>query len=758
MRRTFLFVLVIICFSNVYSQNILRGVIVDQDEKPISNTKIAEGSGKNFTFSDFEGKFILHYFSDESTLTFSSLGCDSLKMAMPGTDNIVVFLTRQEGVNPYNLAGYTGYTDFLVKNANKHLETMPYLFGESDINRQLQMLPGVEQGNEGYSNLFVRGGEVDQNLMMYNGTPIYNFNHIFGLSSVFHNRSIDNTRLYKGISPAKFGGRASSYISLESAKNASFSKFEGELEISPLNAGIYIENINKDKNYFTVSARRSWIDLLFPTESRQNDFNFNFYDLQVNYGQKLDKNNRIDFSIMSTRDLYFLAFNDTSNNQYVNYGFTQQWGNLVSSVKYSHRYNDNFNASHSLHYSGYQSQIKLSEEVIDRSFVNPFSEDKLERGVRDVMAISDWDYLRSNTSAINFGLQANIRSFLTGKELFSATNYPGQEDIYSIVGSTNYEPSIELSAYAENHSRQSDDFGMDYGIRTTFYNYSGFSKFVLEPRFNISYNLKKNDVVKFAYNRHNQFLSQLNVGTIGSPNNIWVPATSQLAPQKLDIIEASYEKALGRDYSGTLNIFFKSLSNLSEVSNLDDAADPQNNWEQYIFEGDGSAYGAELMLQKNNGLFTGWISYTYGKSDRYFADLQDEPYLFSYDRTHMMKMYINFTSDDEWNFGMNYILGSGQLFTVPIGKFNDIDGNTQLQYDELNNYRSPAYQRLDISVVRNKNYFLPEQQWKFYLYNVLGTRNPININPTFPNGGLTSLVIERTYIAFVPGVAYIVKF
>ena len=124
----------------------------------------------------------------------------------------------------------------------------------------------------------------------------------------------------------------------------------------------------------------------------------------------------------------------------------------------------------------------------------------------------------------------------------------------------------------------------------------------------------------------------------------------------------------------------------------------------------------------------------------------------------MLKAYLNLTSNDEWNFGMNYIIGSGQLFSIPIGKFRDIDGNIQLQYNELNNYRSPAYQRLDLSVVRTKDMIGPEQQWKFYLYNALGTRNPLNINPTFPQGGFTNLVIERSYLAFVPGIAYIVKF
>ena len=759
----FIFILTLIfCFSNSYSysQNVLRGRIVDQDEIPIANAQITEGNFRNTTFSNFEGEFTLKFFSNDNLILYTAQGFDSLRMSIGETNDIVVFLNRNDSVNPYNLAGYAGFTDFLVKNPNKNLETMPYFLGESDINRQLQMLPGVEQGNEGYSNLFVRGGDVDQNLMLYNGTPIYNFNHLFGISSTFHNRSISNTKLYKGITNAKYGGRTSSVISLESAKNANFSKLEGELEISPLNAGLYIENIVKDKSYFTISARRSWVDLLFPTESRQNDFNFNFYDLQINLGKKLKKNDRIDISFLNTRDLYFFAFNDfdSINFQNTNYGLTQTWGNLVGSVKYSKQMQENLSYSNSLHYSGYRSKTSFSEQIITRSFITPNSEDVLDRGIRDIMAISDWNYIYNNQSKINFGVQAIARFFLTGRERFTATNYPGIDDINEVLGEKNYVPSYEVSIYGENHYQKTKNFSADFGLRTTVYSYKDFQTVVAEPRININFYMTKNDVVKFAYNRHNQFVNQLNLGTIGSPDNIWVPATALLAPQISNVLEGSYERGLGKDYSGTISVFFKDLANLSQVSNFDDVSNPENNWELFVFQGSGSVYGLELMLQKNTGVFSGWIGYTYGKSTRSFEALQDEPYLFSYDRTHMMKIYVNLTSTDEWNFGLNYVLGSGQLFSLPIGKFKDIDGNDQLQYNELNNYRSPAYQRLDLSLVRNKQVFGPEQQWKFYLYNVLGTRNPLNINPTFPDGGVTKLVVERSYLAFVPGIAYVVKF
>ena len=238
-----------------------------------------------------------------------------------------------------------------------------------------------------------------------------------------------------------------------------------------------------------------------------------------------------------------------------------------------------------------------------------------------------------------------------------------------------------------------------------------------------------------------------------------MPATEQILPLKVDVLEAAYERKLGDDYSASINVYFKQMENITLVSNLADAGNADLDWQASVVQGTGRAYGAELFLQRSKGFFTGWISYAYSRSTRNFPDLFDEDFNFSFDRPHMLKIYGNYTDkNSQFNFGFNYIVGSGQLFTLPIGKFRDQSGNLQLEYNTLNNYRSNVYQRFDISVMRAKPTGGLDQEWRFYLYNMLGSRNPLNISPDFESAGLSNLVINRAYLAFVPGVAYIVKF
>jgi hypothetical protein len=184
------------------------------------------------------------------------------------------------------------------------------------------------------------------------------------------------------------------------------------------------------------------------------------------------------------------------------------------------------------------------------------------------------------------------------------------------------------------------------------------------------------------------------------------------------------------------------------------------DWQGSVIQGEGNAWGVEVMLQKSEGSFNGWLSYAYSKSTRNFEDLFAADFDFTYDRPHMLKIHANYYDElADWNFGMNIIIGSGQLFTLPIGKFLDNNDEIQLQYNTLNNYRSPMYTRLDISLMRLKNSYGLDQEWRFYLYNTLGSRNPLNIGVDFDgNSNFSALQVDRAYLAYIPGVAYIVKF
>lgn len=766
MQKICLFVLGLTITLSSVAQRVAMGTVVDQNENAISNVRIQERGSRNVTFSDDKGGYSLSIFDSEVPVVFTHPEYDTVVLKLKPNTETKVFLSSNGNTNIYNLGFLAGFTDFTYKNTNKNLQNMPYFLGESDVNRQLQMLPGIEQGREGYSNLFVRGGEADQNLMLYNGTPIYNSNHIFGISSTFHHRSIKNTSVYKGLAPSKYGGRASSYIDLESEKNSKYSGFTGEFEMTPLNAGIYFSNIEKDKKYFTIAARRSWIDLLVPVESRENSLNANIYDLQVNMGKTLKNKDKLDFSFMSTRDLYFIGFTqeDSFGNATAIGGFRQKWSNILASVKHTTQITPLLGVENLVFYSGYRTSTELKQESISSrapgSTTLPTSIQADISGIRDIGVQSNATYLYRNDHHLSFGLQSNTRLFQVGKREFSSVDYPNLDDVFRTTGSEKYQATQEIALYAEDDFRVNENVILNYGFRQVFFFNDEKVRAGFEPRVHGTFYLQNKDVFKIGYNRHNQYVSQLNLGTIGNPANIWVPATQNIEPQKMDIIEVAYERKLGKEYAGSINGYFKRLQNLNLVNNLADASDPAIDWQSSVTQGTGQVFGAELMLQRTTGKFNGWISYTYSKSTRNFESLFANDFDFTYDRPHMLKLHANFTDPNaDWNFGFNIVVGSGQLFTLPIGKYLDANDEIQLEYNTLNNYRSPMYTRLDLSLVRIKANFGLDQEWRFYLYNALGGRNPLNVSADFEgNSNFNVLSVDRAYLAFVPGVAYIVRF
>jgi hypothetical protein len=766
MQKSLLLIIGLLFSITSVAQSVAIGQVVDQQENAIHNVRIQEKGTRNIVFSNSTGEFSLSFFDTETPIVFSHPDFDTVTLKIKPNVKTLVFLSPKANTNTYNLGFLAGFTDFTYKNTNKNLQNMPYFLGESDVNRQLQMLPGIEQGREGYSNLFVRGGEADQNLTLYNGTPIYNSNHIFGISSTFHHRSIKNTSVYKGIAPAKFGGRASSYIELESEKNSKYSGLSGEFEMTPLNAGIYIANIEKDHKYFTIAARRSWIDLLVPVESRENSLNANIYDLQINLGKTLKNSNKLDVSFMSTRDLYFIGFaeTDTLGNASTLAGFTQKWSNILASAKYSMKVSSALSLENLVYYSGYRTSTKLQQESIKTrasgSNKLPTTTQEDITGIQDIGLQINAKYLYRNQHHLSFGIQSSTKLFQVGKREFSSIDFPDMPNVFRTTGSENYEVAQEIALYAEDHLRLNENAILDLGVRQVFFFNDNSVRAGFEPRLHATFFLENRDVFKIGLNRHHQYVSQLNLGSIGNPANIWVPATQLIEPQILDIVEVAYERKLGKEFAGSINGYFKRLQNLNLVNNLSDASDPSIDWQSSVTQGVGQVFGAEVMLQRTKGMFNGWMSYTYSKSTRNFESLFASDFDFTYDRPHMFKMHVNYTNEDAfWNFGVNIVVGSGQLFTLPIGKFLDSNDEIQLQYNTLNNYRSPLYTRLDLSLVRLKSNFGLDQEWRFYLYNALGSRNPLNIAANFEgNSNFNVLQVNRAYLAYVPGVAYIVKF
>lgn len=739
------------------AQNVLKGIVLTTDEVPIANVRIQEEGSSNVTFSGSDGQFVLHFYNKNSKLLVTHPDFQSLKLNMSDSLGQKIFLSLLADGNIYNLAHPAGFTDFIMKNPNKRLENMPYLGGEADVNRQLQMLPGVEHGAEGFSNLLVRGGNVDENLMLYNGTPVYNYNHLFGITSIFHTNGIYNVKLNKGSYTSQYGGRISSLIEVETAKTSEYSGVSGEFEASPVTAGLYLRSIKKGDHYFTVSFRRSYFDLLLPIEVRINDFNANLYDLQLNFGKTLKNGDELDFSFMSTKDNYLISLSSSIDTNNTRYKLTYNWGNVIASAKFTHHYNKRFESEHSLHYSGFKSNEGLEQEILN---VVGFPSASLETtsGIREYIQQNNFNLEINNRSSLKFGLQTFIKTYRRLYTHFLTNDYPGYDDTDEYLGERAYKPTFEIVQFGEYKYHFSENLEMIGGLRNTVYINDSFVNTYPEPRLHFYKKLDHRSVMKLGLSRNTQFIKLINTGGTGDPTNYYVPATDKIRPQISNIVELAYERKVGKQYSLALNTYYKQMNNIQVVDNFYEIDDVENDWQNHVIQGNGTSYGLEVMFQKNGGMLTGWASYTLSRATRDFELLSLEPFLFDYDRTHMLKVYATVELGEFWDFGFNYLLGSGQLFSIPTGKFYDIDGNLQLEYTSPNNYRSPAYHRLDISVLKvNEDSYL-EQTWKFYVNNLLGFRNPLSITAEFNDASLKNMQIMRSYLYPIPGIAYIVRF
>lgn len=755
-----LIVIILACViwsPKAYADNIVKGIVLTTGEVPIANVRIQEENSKNVTFSGSDGRFVLHYYNSSSNLVITHPDFETLKVGISDSIEQKIFLTLLPDGNIYNLAHPAGFTDFIMKNPNKRLENMPYLGGEADVNRQLQMLPGVEHGAEGFSNLIVRGGNVDENLMLYNGTPVYNYNHLFGITSLFHTNGIDNVKLSKGSYSSKYGGRISSLIEVETAKTSEYSGVSGEFEISPITAGLYLRSIKKGDHYFTASFRRSYFDLLLPIEVRINDFNANLYDLQLSYGKTLKNGDQLDLSFMSTKDNYLISLQSNLDTNNIRYKLRYNWGNVIASAKYTHKYSRRLETNLSLHYSGFKSNEGLEQQIINVIGV-PSAAQTRTSGIREYILQNNYNYEINNGSAIRFGLQAFVKTYRRLYTHFVTNDYPGYEDTDEYLGERAYKPTFEIVQYGEYKYHFSEKLEMIGGLRNTIYVNDSFINVYPEPRLHFYRKLDHRSVMKLGFNRNTQFIKLINTGGTGDPTNYYVPATDQVRPQISNILEMAYERKVGKQYSLSLNAYFKEMQNIQIVDNFSDIDDVENDWQNHIIQGNGTSYGLEIMFQKNGGMLTGWASYTLSRASRTFEDLSLDPFLFDYDRTHMLKMYATIELGEFWDFGFNYLLGSGQLFSIPTGKFYDVDGNLQLEYTSPNNFRSPAYHRLDISILKVNEESYIDQTWKFYVNNLLGFRNPLSVSAEFDNASLTNMQIQRSYLFPIPGIAYIVRF
>ncbi|MBJ6110745.1 TonB-dependent receptor [Hymenobacter sp. BT523] len=615
------------------------------------------------------------------------------------------------------------------------IKLLPALFGETDVLKVLQLLPGVQAGGEGSSGLYVRGGSPDQNLMLLDGTPIYNASHLFGFFSVFNADAIKNVELIKGGFPARYGGRLSSVVDI-TMKEGNMEKLHGEGAIGLIASRFTLEGpIKKDTASFIFSARRTYIDILArPLIMAQGDglvAGYYFYDLNGKLNWKLGARDRLYLSgYMGYDEFYANDESKRDNGDYYKQKSALGWGNRIAALRWNHVVNDRLFMNSHLTFTRYQFDVGSTQE--DR-YTNGTGQTRTDKfslnylsNIQDVSAKVDFDYVPNPNHYIRFGGQYIRHQFRPG-----ALQSEGSTDPAENQATGRRIGADEASLYAEDDVKLTDRLKVNVGLRLNSFVVEKKLYPSVEPRLAARFLLTEDWALKGAYARTTQYVHLLTNSGIGLPTDLWVPATAKTQPQKAQQFSLGAARNLrfkGEDFELSFETYYKPMQNLIEFrEGADFVGTTDDNYEAKITSGQGWAYGGEVFLQKKTGKTTGWVGYTLAWSNRRFAELnQGLTYPYKYDRRHDFKLVVIHEFSPTLTLSGTFVYGTGQAVTLSQGRYSlgPNTGPTFEDYGTRNSYRMAAYHRLDLDLSHTKKKRWGEVVNSFSVYNAYNRKNP----------------------------------
>ena len=645
------------------------------------------------------------------------------------------------------------------------IKKIPALMGEVDVIKSIQLLPGVQSASEGSSGFSVRGGATDQNLILLDGAPIYNASHFLGFFSVFNNDVVKDATLYKGDIPANYGGRLASVLDVE-VKDEMPKKFSGQGGLGLVTSHLMLEAPLFDhKTSVMVAGRSTYAGLVLPFLGEDlNNSSIYFYDLNAKVTQTLNEKNRLFVSAYHGHDEF-------SMQKMIGLGY----GNSSATLRWNHIFSDRFTSNLSLIGSRYRYSVDVDYSPYDFT---------LKAGTDALSLNYDFAMVWNDKHVSKFGFSTGYQSYLQGQiedrggalaqylqvDQTKAVTRKGLEHV--LYFTHDYEPTprltfrlgMRLSCF--QNVGEEDVYLLDDAYRpqdTVHYGKGEVfnTQFNPEPRVAAMFRLNEHSSVKASYSRTVQYAQIASSATGGLPFDIWFPVGPNLKPQKCDQFALGYFHNFKNDAIETsVEVYYKNMQN---VIDFKDNAITYGNLliDAQVRSGKGRSYGAEFLIRKNVGKFTGWISYTYSRSFRTIKKINfGREYRSPYDRPHNFVIVANYDVTPRISFAANWIYNTGQPVTFPYGQYT-ISGVTYAVYNgKRNESRYPAYHRLDVSFtcklgkLKNKKW---QHDINLSVYNAYARHNTWAI--TFDQGEDGSIVTNNMYLfSAVPSISYNFKF
>lgn len=785
MNRTFLLLLSLaLTAPALYAQTStvrLSGFVYDDAGSPLPGATVRIHRLGNATTAGERGQYELDIPVGTYSVAFSFIGYDrdSVQLNITGPHTYTMRLkaaaTTMEEVTVLSRPTDERVTQTetgLVTLQKKDLENLPYLLGELDPIRIIQLMPGIQTSGEGSTGFYVRGGAVDQNLMQLDHTTVYNPSHLFGFFSIFNGGTIESIDLYKGGIPSYYGGRLSSITNI-STRQGSTEKIKGEGSIGVIATSLLLEGPvgKKKKASFMVAARRTYVDLFISGLRRlgalKQDINYYFYDLNINFDYSLGPRDHLRLRSYTGQDDFRFNTSSTFRN-------TIDWRNTTGSLAWLHTYSDKL-----------YSELMVNTSLYDMAFgasITTYSFD-IQSDIRD------WGL------TYQFNRQADNHTLVWGltytHHMLRPNNiYASSEDVELSISPRIKLQGEEAALFINDKIKFSDKLEVSAGLRLSGYRQLGpFDRYVedenmqildtlyygrgetieryanLEPRLALRYSLSASSSVKLSYDKTYQYIHQAPLSSVSLPLDIWVPSSSTIKPQSADQFSVGYfRNFLANLFETSVVLYYKTMQQQLEYREgvIIGYSKGYNFDDNFVF-GKGLSYGSEFSIKKNGGRVHGQLSYTLSHTTRAFDALnKGKSFTAKYDRLHDLSVLGNVVINPRWTVSCVFVYGTGNALNLPVARYI-IQENVVNEYGERNAFRMPPYHRMDLAAtytVHKSDKF--ESSWVFSVYNVYNRRNPYYIyfetTGNLDNYELSTSIKQVSLFPVIPAVTYRLKF
>lgn len=689
------------------------------------------------------------------------------------------------------------------------LKSVPAFLGESDVVKTLQLTPGVTAGTEGVAGMYVRGGNLDENLYLVDGNPVYHVNHMLGIFSTFNSDAVKLMNFYKGSFPARFGGRLSSVVDMR-MNDGDSKKTGGTISVGLISSRFNLNGpIIKDRTTFNFSLRRTYLDLFTtpiigfmnkrPYYNEDNyekmKMGYNFFDLNGKISHKFSDRSRLFLSLYAGNDKmtgHYIDVRKENRNEpdrpsspyFVDHEGEQRiriaWGTKLASLNWAYQFNNKLYASNSLIFSQYKSDITSSEKN-QQTYAPKPGNNLAERsenyaktalygsGITDLGIRSDFDFTPAHNHYIRFGASLINHYFRPEHtQIGSIENNDSLKFEKSFTYANDSVNVFETSLYVEDEMDISDEIKLNVGAHISNFTVEKKNYFSFQPRISARYLWNDNLSFKASYAQMTQYLHLLQSSYLTLPNDLWMPVTKDIKPLVSHQVAGGVYWDYGQ-FNFSMEGYYKTSKNQMEYKEGTELFMAGINWEDRVTQGNGKAYGVEWMANKKLGNTTGWAGYALSWATRHFPNGEingGKPYYAKFDNRHKFNLVVTHKFNPKIDVNASWILSTGNWLTLPREKYTSVEGYDELYMPERNNYKMPAYHRLDLSVNFTKQKKRGTRIWNVSIYNAYFHKNAFLIQPVTKYIYEERSMIERhqseyqkiSIFPIIPSVSYTYKF